>query len=105
MDFGFPCGVQEDTPDIPLESQDGKPGRTCPPAMGTSFAAGTTDGPSNVDDFGQSHVIVMVRRVYWFGIPRLPDCLTWARHFQKVIGRRKDKFECPTSKGPGLVSL
>jgi len=34
--------------------EDGKPGRTCPPAMGTSFAAGTTDGPSNVDDFGQN---------------------------------------------------
>ncbi|CAJ1409567.1 unnamed protein product [Effrenium voratum] len=34
--------------------EDGTPGRTCPPAMGTSFAAGTTDGPSNVDDFGQN---------------------------------------------------
>jgi len=33
--------------------QDGRSGRTCPPAMSTTFAAGTTDGPSNVDEFGQ----------------------------------------------------
>lgn len=34
--------------------EDGRSGRTCPPAMSTTFAAGTTDGPSNVDEFGQS---------------------------------------------------
>ncbi|CAE7457739.1 Tars1 [Symbiodinium natans] len=34
--------------------EDGSQGRTCKPAMGTSFAAGTTDGPSNVDEFGQN---------------------------------------------------
>jgi len=34
--------------------EDGSHGRTCKPAMGTSFAAGTTDGPSNVDEFGQN---------------------------------------------------
>ena len=33
--------------------QDGRGGRTCPPAMSTTFAAGTTDGPSHVDEFGQ----------------------------------------------------
>ena len=34
-------------------AKDGKPGRTCSPALSTTFAAGTTDGPSEVDDFGQ----------------------------------------------------
>ena len=34
--------------------QDGRRGRTCPPAMSTTFGAGTTDGPSHVDEFGQS---------------------------------------------------
>ncbi|CAK9009479.1 Neutral ceramidase B (N-CDase B) (NCDase B) (Acylsphingosine deacylase 2B) (N-acylsphingosine amidohydrolase 2B) [Durusdinium trenchii] len=34
--------------------EDGRPGRTCPPAMSTTFAAGTTDGPSHVDEFGQN---------------------------------------------------
>eukprot|EP00434_Breviolum_minutum_P029467 symbB.v1.2.026056.t2/scaffold2576.1/size75980/1 len=34
--------------------EDGKRGRTCPPAMSTTFGAGTTDGPSHVDEFGQN---------------------------------------------------
>ena len=35
--------------------KDGRRGRTCPPAMSTTFGAGTTDGPSHVNEFGQSH--------------------------------------------------
>lgn len=35
-------------------TQNGSIAHTCSPAMGTAFAAGTTDGPSNMDDFLQS---------------------------------------------------
>eukprot|EP00930_Biecheleria_cincta_P048658 TRINITY_DN3393_c0_g1_i1.p1 TRINITY_DN3393_c0_g1~~TRINITY_DN3393_c0_g1_i1.p1 ORF type:complete len:720 (+),score=117.95 TRINITY_DN3393_c0_g1_i1:110-2269(+) len=37
----------------PVQLPDGSWAATCSPAMGTAFAAGTTDGPSDMDDFVQ----------------------------------------------------
>ena len=65
-------------PPILGAGQDGRSGRTCPPAMSTTFAAGTTDGPSNVDEFGQKlwmnlEFYVFFHRAWefpWLGVER-----------------------------------